>query len=65
MTHEFISNMLGIHREAVSLAASRLQGRGVISYKRGRIRILDRGELERSACECYRVVKDEHDRLPG
>lgn len=63
MTHEFISNMLGIQREAVSLAAHRLQEKGVISYARGRIQILDRQELEKYACECYQVVKDEHDRL--
>lgn len=63
MTHEFISNMLGIQREAVSIAAHRLQDKGVISYARGRIQILDRKELENCACECYQVVKDEHDRL--
>ncbi|HEX8176457.1 MAG TPA: Crp/Fnr family transcriptional regulator [Pyrinomonadaceae bacterium] len=63
MTHEFISNMLGIQREAVSLAARRLQGKGVISYVRGRIKILDRAQLENDSCECYRVVKDEQERL--
>ena len=63
MTHEFISNMLGIQREAVSLAARRLQGKGVISYVRGRIKILDRAQLEKSTCECYGVVKAEQDRL--
>ena len=65
MTHEFISNMLGIHREAVSLAAHRLQDKGMISYTRGRIKILDRDQLERCACECYQVVKGEYDRLLG
>lgn len=65
MTHEFISNMLGIQREAVSLAAHRLQDKGVISYARGHIKILDRQTLEKCACECYQVVKAEHDRLLG
>jgi CRP-like cAMP-binding protein len=65
MTHEFISNMLGIQREAVSIAAHRLQDKGAISYKRGLIRILDRQILEKHACECYQVVKVEHDRLLG
>ena len=65
MTHEFISNMLGIQREVVSLAARRVQDKGGISYKRGRIQILDRKELEVCACECYQVVKEEHDRLLG
>jgi CRP-like cAMP-binding protein len=63
MTHEFISNMLGIQREAVSIASRRLKDKGAISYARGHIRILDRGILENSACECYRVVKAEQDRL--
>ena len=63
MTHEFISNMLGVRREGVTHAAHRLQQRGLISYLRGRIRILDRRGLEASVCECYRVVKAEHDRL--
>lgn len=63
MTHEFISNMLGIHREAVSLAAHRLQGKGMISYTRGRIKIIDRQQLEHCTCECYHVVKSEYDRL--
>lgn len=65
MTHEFISNMLGIHREAVSLAARRLQDKGMISYARGRIKILDRHLLELCTCECYQVVKGEYDRLLG
>jgi CRP-like cAMP-binding protein len=65
MTHEFISNMLGIHREAVSLAAHRLQEKGMISYTRGHIWILDRLQLEDRTCECYRVVKGEYDRLLG
>jgi CRP-like cAMP-binding protein len=63
MTQEFISNMLGIQREAVSLAAHRLKEKRVISYKRGRIKILDRNGLEKHACECYQMVKDEQDRL--
>jgi CRP-like cAMP-binding protein len=63
MTHEFISNMLGIQREAVSIASHRLKDKGAISYTRGHIRILDRAALEKSACECYQVVKAEQDRL--
>ena len=29
------------------------------------IRILDRRGLEKAVCECYKVVKDEYDRLLG
>lgn len=65
MTHEFISNMLGIQREAVSLVAQRLREKGAINYTRGRIRIIDRGILEECSCECYQVVKVEQQRLAG
>ena len=60
MTHQFISNMLGIQREAVSLAAQRLKLKGGISYARGRIRVTSREILEGCACECYQMVRDEY-----
>jgi CRP-like cAMP-binding protein len=63
MTQEFISNMLGGRRESVTVAAGRLQDAGLIHYSRGHIRILDRGGLETTVCECYQIVKDELDRL--
>jgi CRP-like cAMP-binding protein len=65
MTHEFISNMLGVRREGVTMAARRLQEEGMISYVRGHIQILDREKLLSHVCECYQVVKDEHARLFG
>ena len=63
MTQELIANMLGVRREGVTYAAGRLQAEGLIKYVRGRITILDRKGLEATVCECYRVVKDEYDRL--
>lgn len=63
MTQELIANMLGVRREGVTHAAQRLQEDGLISYVRGHITILDRRGLEGVVCECYRVVKDEYDRL--
>jgi len=65
MTHDLIANMLGVRREGVSIAAGHLQKKGLIRYVRGTITMLDRDALERAACECYRVVKDEYDRLLG
>ena len=65
MTQELIANMLGVRREGVTHAAGRLQENALISYVRGRIIILDRRGLEVAVCECYRVVKDEYDRLLG
>lgn len=65
MTQELIADMLGVRREGVTVAAGRLQDAGAISYVRGHIKILDRRKLEAIACECYKVVKDEFDRLLG
>jgi CRP-like cAMP-binding protein len=63
MTQETIANMLGVRREGVTAAASRLQASGMIEYSRGHIKVLNRVNLSRSACECYDVVKTEYDRL--
>jgi CRP-like cAMP-binding protein len=63
MTQELIANMLGVRREGVTEAASKLQQAGLISYVRGCITVLDRPGLERRTCECYAVVKREYDRL--
>lgn len=63
MTHDMIANMLGTRREGVTVAAGKLQDAGLINYYRGRITIIDRAGLEAAVCECYKVVKDEFDRL--
>ncbi|MGL6231533.1 Crp/Fnr family transcriptional regulator [Aeromonas rivipollensis] len=63
MTQELIANMLGVRREGVTDAASKLQKLGVIEYRRGHITVLDRPKLEQLSCECYAVVKAETDRL--
>ena len=65
MTHTLISNMLGVRREGITKAAGQLQSRGMISYVRGTITLLDRAKLEATVCECYQVVKTEYDRLLG
>ncbi|WP_341939097.1 Crp/Fnr family transcriptional regulator [Marinimicrobium sp. C2-29] len=63
MTQELIANMLGVRREGVTEAAGKLQKLGVIEYRRGRIIVLDRPQLEALCCECYDVVKRETNRL--
>jgi CRP-like cAMP-binding protein len=63
MTQELIANMLGVRREGVTEAAGKLQRSGVISYRRGHIKVLDRPKLERMSCECYGVVRRETARL--
>jgi Mn-dependent DtxR family transcriptional regulator len=63
VTQQLISEMLGVRREGVTEAAGKLQREGLIHHSRGHIRVLDRKALEASACECYRLVKREFDRL--
>jgi CRP-like cAMP-binding protein len=60
-THEFLASMLGTGRAIVSIAAAILQRAGLIQYRRGTVRILDRQNLEDAACECYRVIKQFED----
>ena len=63
MTQELIANMLGVRREGVTAAAGKLQADGLIEYRRGHIKVLDRPGIEARVCECYTVVKNEYDRL--
>jgi CRP-like cAMP-binding protein len=65
LTQDVISMMLGAQRTGVTEAAGALQKKGIISYSRGRITVLDRRKLEESACECYWIVREEYDRLIG
>jgi len=63
ITQELIAGLLGVRREGITEAAGHLQQAGCINYRRGHITVLDRQGLESRACECYAVVKKEHDRL--
>lgn len=63
MTQEQIATILGVRREGVTVAALELQKAELITYRRGRIQVLDRKRLEKRSCECYAVVKTEYDQL--
>ena len=57
LTHEIISDMLGVQRSVVSMTAGSFQKTGLITYSRGSITIRDRQGLEAASCECYRIVQ--------
>jgi CRP-like cAMP-binding protein len=65
MTHDLISNMLGVRREGITLAAQKLAAKKLITNDRGTMIVTDRLGLEKAACECYAVVNREYDRLFG
>jgi CRP-like cAMP-binding protein len=56
LTQEFAAMMLGAARPTVSLIAATLQRAGLITYRRGRVVVLDRDQLEAASCECYRTA---------
>jgi CRP-like cAMP-binding protein len=65
LTHEFLAQMLGVRRARVSEVLARHQQADLVAYQRGMLTVLDRPGLEAAACECYRIIKAEFDRMLG
>jgi CRP-like cAMP-binding protein len=63
ITHDFIATMMGTDRSTVSLTASVLQKKKIIEYVRGAVKIVNRRKLEKTACECYDVIRQFEDDL--
>ena len=63
LTQDFFATMLGTSRPSVTIAAGHLRDAGLVEYSRGVIHVLDREALEAVACPCYRIIRDELDRL--
>jgi CRP-like cAMP-binding protein len=63
LTHDFLATMLGVRRAGVTVALHMLEGRGLIKATRGRIQVLDRGDLERAATGLYGPPEAEYARL--
>lgn len=60
LTHQYLADMLGVQRSAVTIAAGALQRRRYIHYTRGEINILSRLGLETASCECYSAVVSDY-----
>jgi CRP-like cAMP-binding protein len=63
LTQEFLAQMLGVRRASVSAVAATLRRAGLIRYRWGQMTIVNRPGLEAAACECYRIIKAEYDRV--
>jgi CRP-like cAMP-binding protein len=63
LTHEFLSQMLGVRRTTVTVVANSLQRAKLIRYHRGQIEIVDRPGLEARACECYEAIRRQIDQV--
>jgi CRP-like cAMP-binding protein len=63
LTHEFLAIMLGVQRAGVTIAAGKIQKAGIIEYRRGKVTVLRRHDLEKATCECYATIKAETARL--
>jgi CRP-like cAMP-binding protein len=63
LTQEFLAQMIGVQRNAISIVAHALQQAGTIRYSRGRIDITDAEGLRAASCECYEAAKTHHQRL--
>ena len=60
LTHQFLADMLGVQRSAVTIAAGALQRKKIIRYARGEISVLSRKALEAASCACYNAQADDY-----
>lgn len=65
LTHEFLSQMLGVRRAGVTTVALTLQKAGFIEYNHGRVVVQHRSGLESVSCECYYAVDQQCKRITG
>jgi CRP-like cAMP-binding protein len=65
ITHAFLSHMLGVRRAGITRAAVALRKRNLIDYSRGMLTVVDGNGLERAACSCYTILKNDYTRILG
>lgn len=65
LTQDFLAQMMGVRRTSVTVVANQLQEKGLITYRRGKLRILDVGGLERRACECHLSIREQYVEIFG
>jgi CRP-like cAMP-binding protein len=63
LTQEFLAEMLCVHRPTLTVALRLLQSAGMVKLRRGGVSIVDRAGLEEATCECYWLIRREHEKL--
>jgi CRP-like cAMP-binding protein len=63
VTQEFLAQMIGVQRPALSVAMRQFKDQGLVRYARGQISIADRDGLALRSCGCIRLIAVEAERL--
>jgi CRP-like cAMP-binding protein len=65
LTQETLAGLLGVQRTTVNAVIRILQDEGLISTRRGAVRVIDRAGLKKRSCECYDVLERHFDAIVG
>ena len=63
VTQEFMAQMIGVQRPALSVAMRQFKELGLVRYARGQVSIADREGLLEKSCGCIRLIAAEAQRL--
>jgi hypothetical protein len=63
LRHDFLANMLGVHRPTLSTTAGMLQRAGLIAYQHGKLTILNPEGLRSGACECLDLIETQFEKI--
>jgi CRP-like cAMP-binding protein len=63
VTQEFLAQMIGVQRPALSVAMRQFKDAGLVRYARGQITIADRDGLLARSCGCTSIIASEARRL--
>lgn len=63
VTQEFLAQMIGVQRPALSVAMRQFKEAGLVRYSRGQISIADHDGLLSRSCGCIKVIASETKRL--
>lgn len=65
LTHRLLASLLCVRRSSVTETLAALHREALIENRRGMIAVTDVVGLQAAACECWRVIHREYERLRG